>query len=337
LRLLAFRGGDYNHLSSPVSSTPSAVHLRESAMAITVTCPECDANLKLAAELSAGQKVKCPKCATVFAPRAAEGQRVSSGRPVAPPPPRPADDEDDFDREDRRPLRKQGGSNALVIGLVVGGGVLVLLLVMCAGVAGLGYWMFRAAPSSPPPVAAKGVPVAAANPAAFPPAANPAAPQPGEARKDPAPAAGGEAADPPMPGPGQPEQPPGFPPAPGPGGPPMLGPGAQPGNQPANGQYPMVLSNPKVMRRGARMEITVDYKWVQGGPRIGQRVFVIIKSPRSTYEANIFPTRVQQEGTFDLSGISFGIDRGPFEIYAETGMPGPFGQRQRLSASVKAN
>jgi predicted Zn finger-like uncharacterized protein len=315
-------------------------------MAITVTCPECDANLKLAAELSAGQKVKCPKCSTVFAPRAALGQRVSSGRPVVPPRPRPADDEDELDREERRPRRpvqKQGGSNALLIGLVVGGGVLVLLLVMCAGVAGLGYWLFRSAPPSPPPVAVKGVPVAADNPAPFPPAVNPAAPQPGEARKDPAPAAGGEAADPPMPGPGQPEQPgfpgqpPGFPPAPGRGFPPMPGPGAQPGNQPANGQFPMVLSNPKVIRRGARMEITVDYKWVQGGPRIGQHVFVIIKSPRSTYEASIFPTRVQQEGTFDLSGISFGIDRGPFEIYAETGMPGQFGQRQRLSASVKAN
>src|SRR5262249_52893705 len=109
-------------------------------------------------------------------------------------------------------------------------------------------------------------------------------------------------------------------------------------NPPGNNQARMVLSNPKVMRRGGLMEVSVDYKWEQGGPAIGQRVFVIIKTAQNTYEADIFPTHVRQEGgTFNLSGISVGLDKGPFEIYAETGMSGPFGQRQRLSNSVTAN
>jgi hypothetical protein len=112
------------------------------------------------------------------------------------------------------------------------------------------------------------------------------------------------------------------------------------GNPPANGEFPVVLSNPKVGRLGARLTVSVDYKWVRGGPAIGQHVFVIIKSNRSTSEADIFPTHVHQEGTFNLTGITFGpggMDRGPFEIYLESGLPGPFGQRQRISNSVTSN
>src|SRR5579884_3992350 len=111
-------------------------------MATLVTCPECDTNLKLAAEPTPGKKVKCPKCETVFVPGAGEERRLSARKP-APPSPLPArrdepdDEDDDRDRAERRPRRprpKQGGSAALVIGLLVGVGLLGMLVV-CGGVA----------------------------------------------------------------------------------------------------------------------------------------------------------------------------------------------------------
>jgi hypothetical protein len=102
-------------------------------MATLLTCPRCDASLKLPAEPAPGKRVKCPNCATVFTPGNGDARAVSAGRPPAPVQP-PADaDEDDLDREEHRPRPQLRGNNGLLIGLLVGGGTLALLLV-CAGI-----------------------------------------------------------------------------------------------------------------------------------------------------------------------------------------------------------
>jgi hypothetical protein len=231
---------------------------------------------------------------------------------VAPVRPRPRRADD----EDVRP----GGNNALLIGLLAGGGVLALLFLMVCG--GVLAWVlyYGPAPNRPGPVAKAVAP----DPAPAPPANNFVPPN----VPDNNPPQAAPPADPPG----------GLPPLPGMPQPPGAS-GNPRGNAPGNNQYPVVLSNARVFRRGARLEASVDYRWVRGGPALGQHVFVIIRSGRNTYEANIFPTHVRQEGTFNLTGITFGIggiDRGPYEFYLETGLPGPFGPRERLSNTVTA-
>jgi hypothetical protein len=261
---------------------------------------------------------------------------VAAERPVAParPRPRPADDEDDRDWEERRPRRprqQQGGSNALMIALLVGGGVLMLVVLGCTGIGFLVYFL-SARPSVNGPVAVSRAAAPNNNPAPPPPQANNPAPPP-PADNPPPDQGGGQAPNAPFPG-GIP-QPPGMP-----GGIPQppVPPGFPGGMQPGNQESSVVLSNPRVSRLGARLEIWVDYKWVKGGPAIGQHVFVLIKSSRSTSGAEYFGPEVRQEGTFHMRGISFRrVDRGPYEIYLETGLPGPFGQRHRISNTVTAN
>jgi hypothetical protein len=296
-------------------------------MPTLLSCPECDATLKLAAPPPEGKKVKCPKCEAVFVPETAEARRVSAGRPVAPARPRsrPAND-DDEDRDDdrpRRPRRKQQGGSGLLIGLLVGGGVLAVLMVGCVGVAALLYGRARAVPQPQP--------VVQVNNPQPPPAFNPN-PNPNP-NLNPNPNPNGVAGN----GAGQDGNKGAENGAQPPFAPPVMPPNPFAGGMPGN-QAQITLSNPKVMNLGLRMNISVDYKFTQGGPAIGQHLFVIIKSARNTYEANIFPTHVHNEGTFDLGGISFGgPDRGPFEIWVETGLPGPIGPRQKISNTVTAN
>ena len=89
-------------------------------MSVVVTCPDCDAKLKLKAAVPAGKKVKCPRCSAAFAP-------------VAQPPEEPTsrdDDEDDRPRRTRKKKRRaKSGKLALVLGLAIGGGMLCLLLI----------------------------------------------------------------------------------------------------------------------------------------------------------------------------------------------------------------
>jgi hypothetical protein len=288
-------------------------------MATLLSCPECDATLKLAAPPPEGKRVKCPKCEAVFVPEAVEERRVSADRPVAPARPRsrPAYDDDD-DRDDdrpRRPRRKKQGVNGVLIGLLVGGGVLALLLVVCAGAGVLLY--FRAGPGTQAkPVAQVNNPMPAAAPAANP------MPNP-----NPAPGGGGNGA-------GQGGNKGADNGGQLPGAAPVMPPGAMPGNQ----AQQITLSNAKASSRGLRLEITVDYRFTQGAPGLGQNYFVIIKSGGHSYEAHMFPFDVHNQGTWELSGISFGgPPRGPYEIYVETGFPGPIGPRQTISNTVTAN
>jgi zinc-ribbon domain len=296
-------------------------------MPTLLNCPECDATLKLAAPPPEGKKVRCPKCQAVFVPEAVEQRRVSADRPMAPARSRsrPAYEDDDYDDRPRRPRKQKQGSSGVLIGLLVGGGVLAVLMLGCVGAVAALY-LRSSAPSQAKPAAQVNNFVPPAAPVQNP---NPNPNPNPNANPPPAAAGGNDAGQGGNKGADNGAQPPMFPPV----MPPMPGPGGQPGNQ-----AQITLSNPKVSHMGLHMNISVDYKFTQGGPAIGQHIFVIIKSARNTYEANIFPTHVHDQGTFDLSGISFrGPDRGPFEIWVETGMPGPFGPRQKISNTVTAN
>jgi hypothetical protein len=141
-----------------------------------------------------------------------------------------------------------------------------------------------------------------------------------------------------------PPQPPQMPDFQPPNGPPF---GRMPGNMPPGnnrppegnpGQgWPVVLSNGRVGAAvGFRRSITISYRFEQGEPAPGQHYFVVIKSPTSRAEARITPLRMAKEGTFHLQEIGFGArDDGPFEAHLETGMPGPFGQREVVSNTIK--
>jgi hypothetical protein len=115
-------------------------------MATVLTCPECDASLKLKAPPAPGKKIRCPKCEAIFAPPDDGDDRVSAERPAAKSRPRPVPEDEDDTREARRPRRpapKQKGGKGLLIGLLVGGGVLVLMVLGCVGVGG--YLLYHGA------------------------------------------------------------------------------------------------------------------------------------------------------------------------------------------------
>src|SRR5262249_19510161 len=124
-------------------------------LATSFACPECQTVLKTKSAIPPGKKIKCPKCSAVFAVPNGETRPASPIRPKdesrSAPPPRPAgappgdspasrkpvrrpaadehDERDDrgWDDEDDRPRRarkrKQQGSKALVLSLLIGGGV----------------------------------------------------------------------------------------------------------------------------------------------------------------------------------------------------------------------
>jgi hypothetical protein len=128
-----------------------------------LTCTDCEAKLRLRSTPAPGARVRCPRCATVFAPDEEELARPTAiTRKPAPKPVRRADPdeeedgrrgaiarkptararplrrpdrEDDFDEDDRprrkkkRRVRKEGNP-ALFWGLTIGGSVLALGLVV---------------------------------------------------------------------------------------------------------------------------------------------------------------------------------------------------------------
>lgn len=77
-------------------------------MSISLTCPECSGKLKVADNL-AGKKIKCPKCAAVFAAAATEEAAITAEAPPAEPEgiteaPAPLEDLDDEELD--RPQKK---------------------------------------------------------------------------------------------------------------------------------------------------------------------------------------------------------------------------------------
>jgi hypothetical protein len=109
----------------------------------------------------------------------------------------------------------------------------------------------------------------------------------------------------------------------------------RPGRNPAQ-RWPVVISNGRLGNAvGLRRTITISYEFVQGEPAPGQHYFVVIKGPHSSAEAQIMPFRMAKQGTFHIQEIGFGArDDGPFEAHLETGMPGPFGQREVVSNTI---
>jgi predicted Zn finger-like uncharacterized protein len=128
-------------------------------MPSSFACPECNAVLKTKADIPAGKKVKCPKCATIFAApaaeeaaavrtaaRAAAATNVRSGKPpaVAARKPAPAvEDEDDDDRPRKKSKKgkkkKKQNNMPLLIGLG-GGGALLVILVLVLGFVSPGFF-----------------------------------------------------------------------------------------------------------------------------------------------------------------------------------------------------
>lgn len=77
-------------------------------MSISLTCPECNGNLKVADNL-AGKKIKCPKCSAVFPVPAPEEAAITAEAPPAEPTgitDVPSSDEDFDDEELARPRKK---------------------------------------------------------------------------------------------------------------------------------------------------------------------------------------------------------------------------------------
>ena len=120
--------------------TPQTIIRRKKGYAMRVTCPECAQALSLKAELPPGKRIKCPKCATVFAPipvEAEEPLEEISEKPLRkkPAPTRTReDDDDDDDRDDyeerprkRKSKAKKGGSSLLLYSVLGGVGVLVAI------------------------------------------------------------------------------------------------------------------------------------------------------------------------------------------------------------------
>src|SRR5579859_1310792 len=85
-------------------------------MSVVITCPECDAKLKMNAPIPAGKKVKCPKCSTSFAPASDEPEEEpapragkEAGITAAPKAKRLAGRSDDED--DDRPRRRKSADD----------------------------------------------------------------------------------------------------------------------------------------------------------------------------------------------------------------------------------
>ena len=113
-----------------------------------LTCPECDAVLKMANAMPAGKKVKCPKCEAVFPVPTEEEETLPAKVKHRPAPVEnaadaPLPDEDDDERRPRRRRKKdkskeeKRGPSGLVIGLAIAG---IVLLVLGAATGGGIYW-----------------------------------------------------------------------------------------------------------------------------------------------------------------------------------------------------
>ena len=107
---------------------------------------------------------------------------------------------------------------------------------------------------------------------------------------------------------------------------------APPANQqaqmpPAQGPLAVELTNGKVSGFGAQMEVEVDYRFTSGNPA-GRRIFLMIKAThfsgirQNYYLAELRNIGGQTQGTVRASGMSFGIEHGPFELWIGEGTPG---------------
>jgi predicted Zn finger-like uncharacterized protein len=140
-------------------------------MALTITCPNCHAALKVPDHFG-GKEIRCPRCkeslrtATLPAeeppppPRAASRKdglttdpgRKAARRPGERPARHPADEDDDRPAPSRRnrrssPADSPRSSGALMVGLLAGAAAL-LLLILFGGLA-LTWWLLASSPAAP--------------------------------------------------------------------------------------------------------------------------------------------------------------------------------------------
>jgi Zn-finger nucleic acid-binding protein len=102
-------------------------------VAIAVSCPSCDRELKVKDEL-AGRKIKCPKCGEAIAVSAKLDDEMARSAKKSRKP-RSEEDDDDEAEEDDRPRKKkkkkpQKNNNLMIIGAAVGGLVVVIVVVL---------------------------------------------------------------------------------------------------------------------------------------------------------------------------------------------------------------
>jgi hypothetical protein len=283
-------------------------------MPFQVSCPNCSNILEIPDNLL-GKQARCATCQQVFiigkpqAPASAHEVRISTGQasrsiPGASQSPvllRPAEHAP-LPRRPRRPPR----TKISPVVWIVGGCAIGLFCIIALAVAG--FIIYRVSRSSKPDAVLQ-MDIRQNQAPPFDPGANM---------------------------PGQPPQMPDFQP---PNGPPFgrMPPGNMPPGRNPGQRWPVVLSNGRLgAAMGLRRTITISYQFVQGEPAPGQNYFVVIKSAHSSAEAQIMSIRMAKQGTFHIQEIGFAArDDGPFEAHLETGMPGPFGQREVVSNTIK--
>jgi hypothetical protein len=282
------------------------------AMPFQVTCPKCTNILEIPESL-VGKQVRCATCQQVFiigkpqAPASAGEVRISTTQAsrqlqAASPPPvllRPAPEP-----PPRRPRRPSRAKIPPVV-WIVGGCAIGVFCMIALAVAG--FIIFSVSKGSD---------------------AKPNAVLQMDVRQDVGP--------PPQ------FNPPQMPDIQPPNGPPFgripgnIPPGNMPPGRNPGQRWPVTLSNGRLGgAAGFHRTITISYQFVQGEPAPGQHYFVVIKTPHSSAEAQIMSFRMAKQGTFRIQEIGLGArDDGPFEAHLETGMPGPFGQREVVSNTI---
>jgi hypothetical protein len=98
-------------------------------MSSVITCPKCQNRLAVPEQFQ-GKAVRCPKCRAVIPPAAS--QPVEEAVAVEPVPTRKAGT-----------AAKSAPAKGAPVGLIIAGVVVGVLLLVCAGVAGLGYFVYR--------------------------------------------------------------------------------------------------------------------------------------------------------------------------------------------------
>jgi predicted Zn finger-like uncharacterized protein len=107
--------------------------------------------------------------------------------------------------------------------------------------------------------------------------------------------------------------------------PPMLPPVQNP--MPPNGPIAVQLTNANISGFGARIQVTVDYRFSSGNPD-GRRLFLFIKATKAGgllqnyYLAELRSIGNRTQGKINAAGMTFGLEHGPFEIWMGEGAPG---------------
>jgi predicted Zn finger-like uncharacterized protein len=104
-------------------------------MSAKLTCPQCEASIKLKHPAESGKKLRCPKCGASFKAPEDDAEEVATHEEET------AEKTSKGKRDGKKKV-KAGGNMLLFIGLGAG---LVVLLLVCVG--GAGIWYFTKKPA----------------------------------------------------------------------------------------------------------------------------------------------------------------------------------------------